>query len=98
MYEIEYSAEAENDLAYFRAREQRIILNGIEQQLRYEPTVETRNRFRRSSPEIAEWELRIGQFRVYYDVAEAIRIVSVERIGLKPGNELYLRGRRTGQS
>jgi len=98
MYAIEYTVEAEDDLAYFRAREQRIILAGIERQLRYEPTVETKNRFRRRFPDIAEWELRIGEFRVYYDVEKAVRVVSVERIGQKPDNELYLRGRRAGQS
>ena len=98
MYEIEYTAEAEGDLAYFRRYEQQIILLGIDQQLRYEPTVVTTNRFRRRSPEIAEWELRVGLFRVYYNVEENVRIVFIERIGQKPGNELYLRGRRTGIS
>lgn len=98
MYEIEYTEDALDDLAYFRKQEQQIILVGIEQQLQYQPTVETRNRFQRQRPDIAAWELRIGLFRVYYNVEEIVQIVHVERIGEKPNNEIYFRGGKTGQS
>jgi mRNA-degrading endonuclease RelE of RelBE toxin-antitoxin system len=43
MFEIEFTPEAEQDLKWFRKNEQNVILDGIEAQLRYEPTVETRN-------------------------------------------------------
>lgn len=58
----------------------------------------TANCFRRDPPDIAEWELRIGVFRVYYNVDESVYIVYVERIGEKPNNEIYFRGRRSGRS
>ena len=98
MYDIEYSAEAEEDLRYFKKYEQKIILTGVEGQLRHQPTVVTANRFRRDPPDIAEWELRIGVFRVYYKVDESVHIAHVERIGEKPNNEIYFRGRRSGRS
>lgn len=98
MYEIEYTEEAAEDLAYFQKHEQQIIVNGIEQQLRYQPTIETRNRFRRTPPDLASWELRIGIFRVYYNVDDTVRIVDIERIGEKPNNEIYFRGRKAGRS
>ncbi len=30
---------------------------------------------------LAEWELRIGRFRVLYNVEEEVKIVSIEAIG-----------------
>lgn len=98
MYNIEYSAEAEEDLDYFKKYEQKIILAGIGEQLRHQPTLVTANRFRRDPPDISAWELRIGVFRVYYNIEENVYIVCVERIGEKPNNEVYFRGRRSGQS
>ena len=44
MYDIEYSAEALADLERFKKHEQNVIVDGIEEQLRYEPTSKTRNR------------------------------------------------------
>ena len=98
MFEIEYTDDAIEDLAYFRKREQKIIVSGIEKQLHYQPTVETTNRFERKWQDIAEWELRLGTFRVYYNVEDVIRIISVQRIGEKPNNEVYFRGKRSGHS
>ena len=97
IYDIQYSAEAEEDIRYFKKYEQRIILAGIEDQLRHQPTLVTANRFRREPPDIGEWELRIGIFRVYYTINTSVHIVHVERIGEKPNNEIYFRGKRSGQ-
>lgn len=68
MYEIEFTPESVQDLRYFKKFEQNIIIDAIQTQLPYEPVVETLNRFRRNPPDIAEWELRIGVFRVFYNV------------------------------
>ena len=67
-------------------------MTGIETQLRYAPTIETRNRKRLRPNDAAEWELRIGKYRVFYDVDDQVRIVKVEAIGYKDGNRLYLHG------
>ena len=92
MYEIEFSDEAIGDLRWFRKHEQQVILDGIESQLRYEPIVETRNRKRRRPNRLSDWELRIGKYRVFYDIELVVRIVSIEAIGLKEGNSLRFRG------
>ena len=68
MYQIEFTPMARQDLRYFKKYEQNIIIDVIETQLLYEPTVETTNRFPRNPVEIAEWELRTGNFRVFYNV------------------------------
>ena len=93
MFDIEFTAEAEHDLKWFRKNEQSEILDAIDEQLRFEPDVETRNRKRLRPNQTAEWELRVGNFRVFYDVATVVRIVSIDAIGLKIGNRLYFRGK-----
>ena len=56
---------------------------------------ETRNRKELRPNEVASWELRIGRFRMFYDVDEEDRNVSIEAIGFKIGHELFIRGERT---
>lgn len=94
MYEIEFAPGAREDLKTLRKVEQVEVLTAIETQLRHEPTVETRNRKRLEPNEVAEWELRIGRFRVFYDVEEQVKVVRIEAIGFKAGNELFIRGER----
>jgi hypothetical protein len=56
-------------------------------------TEETRHRFRLRRPsEHADFELRVGDLRVFYRVVE--RRVQVVLIGLKAGNVLLVEGRR----
>ncbi len=93
-YEIEFTPEALEDLSFFRKYEQKKIVTGIENQLRYEPTRETRNRKRLRPNDVAEWELRIGRYRVFYSVDKTVQIVSIEVIGFKIGNRLFVRGQK----
>lgn len=93
MYEIEYTQVALDDLKWFRKQEQKTIVQAIDTQLTYEPTVQTRNRKPMRPNEIAEWKLRVGQFRVLYDVAETVQIVEIERIGQKKGNKFLFRSK-----
>ena len=83
MYTIEFSREAMEDLKWFRKTDQNIILDGIEDSLRHQATVETRNRGQLRPNQTAEWKLRIGDFRVYYDAVEVDRTVSIVAIGLR---------------
>jgi mRNA-degrading endonuclease RelE of RelBE toxin-antitoxin system len=94
MYEIEFAPEARDDLKSLRKFEQQMIIAGIETQLRYEPTVKTHNRKRLRPNDVAEWELRLGKYRVFYNVEEHILTVNVEAIGFKVGNVLFIRGKR----
>ena len=52
------------------AREQRIVVDAVEEQLTYQPAVETLNRKPMRPNPIAPWELRVGHLRVYYEVYE----------------------------
>jgi mRNA-degrading endonuclease RelE of RelBE toxin-antitoxin system len=93
MYHIEYAPEAAQGLKWFSKREQKIILDGIDDNLRHEPTVETRNRKQLRPNDVAEWELRLGDFRVLYNVDEIVRVVEIQRVGEKRGNRFFFRGR-----
>ena len=94
MFDIEIAPEARRDLAAFRKYECGQIISGIEQQLTHEPMLQTRHRKRLRPNEIASWELRIGRYRVLYNVEESERTVHIVAIGFKMGNLLYIRGER----
>jgi mRNA-degrading endonuclease RelE of RelBE toxin-antitoxin system len=94
MYEIEFTPSARKDLKALRKFEQQAIVDAIDDQLRFEPNVETTNRKPLEPNDIADWELRLGKYRVFYDVEEQVKIVAIQAVGLKLGNELYIRGER----
>ena len=92
MYNIEFEPSAQEDLKSLRKFEQQQVVDSIETQLRHEPTIETRNRKRLRPNGIAAFELRVGQFRVFYNVDEKAWIVRIEAVGFKIGNLLFIRG------
>jgi mRNA-degrading endonuclease RelE of RelBE toxin-antitoxin system len=68
----------------------RPIVEAIDEQLAHEPTVETTNRkllaglhadFEHDEP---VWELRVGQYRVYYDVNSDSMTVVIRAVREKP--------------
>lgn len=71
------------------ARQQSIVLDTIEGQLRNEPTVETKNRKPMRPNPIAPWELRIGNLRVYYDVGMK-PVVFIWAVGIKERNQIRI--------
>jgi mRNA-degrading endonuclease RelE of RelBE toxin-antitoxin system len=90
-YRIEYSPEAENHLRRLTARERVTVLDGVDEQLAYTPTEETRNRKPMPPNPLAPWELRIGDLRVYYDVEEdPERVVNIRAVGIKERNRIRI--------
>ena len=93
MYRIEYAEDITGDLAGLRAYDRKRILDRLEKQLRYEPTNKTKNRkpLRGLIPpwEYIEpvWELRIGEYRVFYDVDEQLSLVMIRAIRHKPAHK-----------
>ncbi|MGH7136544.1 MAG: type II toxin-antitoxin system RelE family toxin [Pirellulales bacterium] len=90
MYSIEYAESIADDLRDVRAFDRTRVLDGIETQLTDEPTREARSRkmvIGLKPPwdyEEPLWQLRIGDFRVFYDVDETQKRVSVRAVRLKP--------------
>jgi mRNA-degrading endonuclease RelE of RelBE toxin-antitoxin system len=93
MYDIVYTLEAIADLKPFRKYEQQLIVDQIDEQLSHEPAHETRNRKRLRPNGVAEFELRITRFRVFYDVDENKNLVMIEAVGHKEGSRLLIRGK-----
>src|SRR5947207_10707486 len=91
-FEIELSPDAQGQLEALNKSDQIRILNSIETQLRHEPLRSTRHRKVMRSNLIASRELRVGDFRVYYDVDEPSNTVLLRAIGIKRGNRLYIAG------
>ncbi|MCL4299997.1 MAG: type II toxin-antitoxin system RelE/ParE family toxin [Anaerolineae bacterium] len=93
MYRIEYSREAIDHLRNLSARERSIIFDAVDEQLLYEPTVETRNRKLMRPNSLAIYELRVGDLRVYYDIEDDPETTVVIRaVGYKKGNVVYISG------
>ena len=75
-----------------------LIRENIEEQLRHEPDVRTRNRKPVRPPAAfqAEWELRFGpnnRFRVFYQIDHENRQVRIVAIGEKRRNRLFVGGK-----
>ncbi len=97
MYTITYTEDALEDLEYFRKSERQLILDEIDQQLSFEPAIETKNRKRLRPNQLGEWELRIRKYRVFYDVfmPDEIEIagdVKIIAVGARDHNRLFIRG------
>jgi len=93
MFEIEFTSDAVDDLKAFRKAEQQMIFDQIDNQLVYEPMVDTRNRKKLRPNDVAEYELRIGRFRVFYDVDEKVKMGKIEAVVQKRGSLLFMRGK-----
>lgn len=92
LYQIELTEDAKSDLWQYSASERKTILSQIRQELEHEPLTETRNRKKLRDNPIAPWELRIGKYRVFYNVPAETAVVSVVAIGHKEHNVLFIRG------
>ncbi len=90
-YQIEYTDAAIENLKFLTTRQQRTVLDTVDEQLKYEPLVETRNRKPMEPNSLATWELRIGNLRVYYDVEEnTVSVVYIQAVGIKNRNRVRI--------
>ena len=96
-YTLIYPPAVNEHLGTIDAKYHRLIREQIEEQLLFEPTVETRNRkpLRQPAAFSARWEIRFGpdnRFRVLYDVDEMAREVYILAIGEKERDRLLVAG------
>jgi mRNA-degrading endonuclease RelE of RelBE toxin-antitoxin system len=78
-YEIRYANEAVEQLKKLRGFDRTAILDQIEEILSVNPTATSKSRIKRlREPAPTQYRLRVGEFRVFYDVAEeAVLIIQV---------------------
>jgi mRNA-degrading endonuclease RelE of RelBE toxin-antitoxin system len=91
MFRIAFTPSALADIQWFRKYEQKIIFDKIEEQLTHQPNVETRNRKPLRPNQVAEWELRIGKYRVFSDADTDRNAGEVKLVGSKEGHKLLVR-------
>jgi len=89
-YRIRITEDAEQQFRALSVRDQRTLQTAILARLQHQPTTPTRNVKRLRPNPVAEYELRVGDLRVLYDVAGEEVIVSV--VGKKVGNKLFVFG------
>ena len=73
-----------------RRYDRNAILDAIKADLSYTPDQATRNRKLLRENPLADWELRVGRFRVFYEVDAGKRLVRVLAVGVKEGNRLII--------
>lgn len=93
MFAIQVSQDAERHLAQMRVHDRRVVLHAIESQLDHEPSVPSRNRMQLRRNPLASWELRAGDFRVFYNVDVPQSHVIIVAIGRKRHNVLTIDGK-----
>jgi mRNA-degrading endonuclease RelE of RelBE toxin-antitoxin system len=92
-FEIRYSSKAVKQLKACRAFDRATILDEIEQTLTVNPTVQSKARVKKlRQPAPTQFRLRVGDFRVFYEVDEATDVVSVVQILSKADSLTYLEG------
>ena len=93
MFHLEITESARDDLRFLQPFAQRRILDAIGQQLLNEPLTATRHRKPLRPNDLSAWELRVGIYRIFYDVEEEHATVYVKAIGRKEHNRLFIRGK-----
>src|SRR5271166_6179385 len=90
MFDIEFSESVTQDLADLRAFDRKRLLDQIDSHLKHEPKGQSRNK-KKLRPLIPPWEnarpvweLRVGEFRVFYEVEEEESRVVIRAIRHKP--------------
>jgi len=78
-YQIRYSNEAVEQLKKLRVFDRTAVLDQIGQILTVDPTVVSKSRIKRlREPAPTQYRLRVGEFRVFYDVEEeAVLIIQI---------------------
>jgi len=75
-YQIRYSNEAVEQLKKLRVFDRTAVLDQIGQILTVDPTVVSKSRIKRlREPAPTQYRLRVGEFRVFYDVEEAAVLI-----------------------
>lgn len=80
------------DLSYYTAFERKLVVSGIREQLTHQPLLEKKNRKSLRDNPIASCELRVGKYRIFYEVKEPAQSVSIVSVGHKEHNTLFIRG------
>ena len=92
VYQVSLTESVQEDIAFFEADDQRIIVAGIVSHLNVDAEVSGRKRKQLRPNPVAPWELRIDTFRVFYSVdGDQVEVMAV---GHKEHDDLFIRGQK----
>jgi mRNA-degrading endonuclease RelE of RelBE toxin-antitoxin system len=95
-FTVIFAPQVKNHLQAIERKYRSLIRDKIEEQLQWEPGVQTTNRKSLRMPVLgADWELRFGpnnRFRVLYDIDEENHQVMILAVGIKDGERLLISG------
>jgi mRNA-degrading endonuclease RelE of RelBE toxin-antitoxin system len=92
VFRVEFTETAWEHLERYKQFETNIIMGAINVQLPHQPLDETRNRKRLRDNPLADWELRVQKYRVFYEVDAERQIVRIVAVGHKEHNRLFIGG------
>ncbi|MEW6351068.1 MAG: type II toxin-antitoxin system RelE/ParE family toxin [Thermodesulfobacteriota bacterium] len=83
MWDVRFTPDAWKDVLHYRRNEQATIVSRIETELCTQPSLEARHRKPLRPNELSTWELRIGRFRVFYNMDLENRVVTVTALAIR---------------
>ncbi len=97
LFKLKFAPQVVHHLRSIERKYHNLIRATISEQLHHTPALATRNRklLHQPAPFGATWELRFGpnnRFRVYYDMDETEKSVSILAVGVKDGHRLIVGG------
>jgi mRNA-degrading endonuclease RelE of RelBE toxin-antitoxin system len=92
MFRLELTQTALQHLAGYRSFEVNAILEAIRTQLPHQALDEARNRKLLRENPLADWELRVQKYRVFYEVNLEQQVVRILAVGHKEHNRLFVGG------
>ena len=76
-FALRFSPDALDHLRSLSKRDHQVLLDSISAQLAHQPDTVTAKRKRLNDNPIAPWELRVGDFRVFYDIRNEGAVVVI---------------------
>lgn len=92
-FRIEFSPMALDEINSLRKFDRQTIAASMNEQLRFQPTLLTRNRKPLKEPRASFefrpplWEIRCGEFRILYDVDTTERVVYIRAVRQKSAHQ-----------
>ncbi len=92
-FEVRFTRGADGDLDHYGPYDQKLICDGIGRLLESDADAQTRRRKQLRPNPLSPWELRLGRFRVFYEIQED-SVVRILAVGHKEHNDLFIRGKK----
>jgi len=91
-YSVVLTRAAYRHLEALRRYDRNRVLDAIRAHLAVRPTEETRNKKLLRDNPLADWEVRVQPFRVFYDVDPEAKTVRILAVGVKERDTLIIGG------